>query len=205
MFGVGSITKQFACVLALQLADEGKLSMYDPVSKYFPKASRGNEITLMDLGNHVSGYREYYPLDFPDRAKLKARSPSAIIDDHVKAIDFAPGTQWSYSNTNFLMLGEVVARVGGFPFQQVLEQHLLKPLGMNHTDYELAPGAKGGAVGYGSFMMGALAPTTPNGQGWMAAAGGIWSTPTDLSLLKSEEPPFGRLLMVGSKKIFSLG
>ena len=180
MFGIGSVTKQFTCVLALQLADEGKISMSDRVSKYFPKASHGSEISLMDLGNHVSGYRDYYPLDFPDRAMMKARSASAIIDDHVKGVDFAPGTRWSYSNTGFLMLGEVVAEVEGRPFEQVLAQRVLKPLAMTRTAYQLGPGANGAATGYGSFMMGEPSPAMLEGKGWLGGAGGIWSTPTDL-------------------------
>jgi len=111
---------------------------------------------------------------------VNARAPSAIIDDHLKGVDFEPGTQWSYSNTGFLMLGEIVARVEGRPFEEILGRRVLKPLGMNHTAYELGPGARGAARGYRSFMMGELSSTTLEGKGWLAAAGGIWSTPTDL-------------------------
>ena len=65
-FAIGSVTKQFTCAIILQLAAEGKLSVNDPVSKYFKGLTRADEITLLDLMNHVSGYPDYYPLDFLD-------------------------------------------------------------------------------------------------------------------------------------------
>jgi CubicO group peptidase (beta-lactamase class C family) len=199
MFSAGSITKQFTCALALQLADRGELSMANPVSKYFPGASRGREITLMDLGNHVSGYRDYYPLDFAAGEMVKPRATALIIDDHVKGVDFTPGTQWSYSNTGFLMLGEIVGRLEGMPFERVLERRVFGPLGMKHTAYEVAPDHVGAATGYRSFMLGASSRVVAEGNGWLGAAGGIWSTPTDLltwSLALTE----GKLLSVSSQQ-----
>ena len=184
MFSAGSITKQFTCVLALQLADQRKLSMEDPVSKYFPMAVRGGEITLMELGNHVSGYRDYYPLDFVDREMVKPRAASLIIEDHVKGVDFTPGTQWSYSNTGFLMLGEIVGRLEGMPFELVLERRVFGPLGMKHTAYEVAPDHASAATGHGSFMLGDISRVVAEGKGWLGAAGGIWSTPSDLLALE---------------------
>jgi CubicO group peptidase (beta-lactamase class C family) len=180
MFAAGSITKQFACVLALQLVDEGKLSMDDRVAKYFPGAARGGEVTLMDLGNHVSGYPDYYPLDFLARRMFKATTPAAIIEQHTKRVDFAPGTRWSYSNTGYLMLGEVVGRVEGMPFERVLERRILGPLGMKHSAYDLGPGAPGAAAGHTSFMLGEVEPVALQAKGWLGAAGGLWTTPSDL-------------------------
>src|SRR5690349_17051968 len=62
LFAVGSVTKQFTCAVTLQLEQEGKLSFDDRVSRYRADMGHSNEITLRDLGNHVSGYRDYYPL-----------------------------------------------------------------------------------------------------------------------------------------------
>lgn len=180
MFSISSITKQFACVLALQLADEGKLSMSDRVSKYFPEPSRGDEVSLMDLGNHVSGYRDYYPLDFVGRAMAEPRAASLVVRDHATHLDFDPGTKWSYSNTGFLMLGQTIERVGGAPFGQVLERRVLAPLGMRHTAYQLGTGHPGTATGYRSFALGDPSIVVLEGKGWLGAAGGMWSTPSDL-------------------------
>ena len=73
MFGAGSVTKQFTCACILLLAEEGKLSIQDKVAKYYPELTRAKDITLYDLMTHVSGYPDYYPLDFVDRAWKKRR------------------------------------------------------------------------------------------------------------------------------------
>src|SRR5262245_13417611 len=66
-FAVGSVTKQFTCACILLLAEEGKLSVYDSVGKFFPSLTSADQITLLDLMNHTAGYPDYYPLDFVDR------------------------------------------------------------------------------------------------------------------------------------------
>jgi D-alanyl-D-alanine carboxypeptidase len=79
MFGIGSVTKQFTCSSALLLEQEGKLSMNDPVAKYFPAATRAKDVTLLELGQHVSGYRDYYPLDFVVREMAKPEPTDTVI------------------------------------------------------------------------------------------------------------------------------
>ena len=69
---IGSVTKQFTCAVALQLEQEGKLSFDDPVAKYDPALTRASDITVRDIGGMVSGYRDYYPLDFVDRPMAAA-------------------------------------------------------------------------------------------------------------------------------------
>ena len=64
MFAIGSVTKQFTCSALLMLAEQKRLSLTDPVAKYYPNLTRAKDITLLDLGGHLSGYRDYYPLDF---------------------------------------------------------------------------------------------------------------------------------------------
>src|SRR3989338_4507808 len=67
LFAIGSVTKQFTCAVALQLEEEGKLSLAERVARYRADVGHASEVTLRDLGNHVSGYRDYYPLDYVDR------------------------------------------------------------------------------------------------------------------------------------------
>jgi D-alanyl-D-alanine carboxypeptidase len=181
MFAIGSVTKQFTCSAVLLLAQDGKLSMQDPVAKYFPKLTRAADIKLLDLGQHVSGYRDYYPLDFVDREMQQDAAPDAIIEEYAtRPLDFEPGTRWSYSNTNFLILGRVVEKASGQPFGAFLTQRIFTPVGMTHTQFEPAPGGAAMASGYTTFALGPAIAAKPEGRGWAGTAGAIWSTPTDL-------------------------
>jgi D-alanyl-D-alanine carboxypeptidase len=181
MFAVGSVTKQFTCSAVLLLAQDGKLTLGDPVSKYFPKLTRAADITLLDLGNHVSGYRDFYPLDFVDREMQKPATADAIIDEYAtRPLDFDPGTRWSYSNTNFLILGRVVEMAGGEPFGSFLSQRIFTPVGMTHTQFDPAEHTPAMATGYTTFALGAPFPAQPEGRGWAGSAGAIWSTPSDM-------------------------
>jgi CubicO group peptidase (beta-lactamase class C family) len=182
MFAIGSVTKEFTCTAAMLLGEGGKLSMQDHVAKYFPNLTRANEVTLLELGQHVAGYRDYYPLDFVDREMQHDTSADAIINEYAtRPLDFDPGTRWSYSNTNFLILGRTVEKVSGQPFGTVLSERIFKPLGMSRTQYDPAPGGTNTASGYTSFALGDPIPAQPEGRGWAGMAGAIWSTPSDLA------------------------
>jgi D-alanyl-D-alanine carboxypeptidase len=181
MFAIGSVTKQFTCSALMILADEKKLSLNDPVSKYFPSLTRAKDITLLDLGGHLSGYRDYYPLDFVDNEMQKAATADAIITEYAtRPLDFEPRSRWSYSNTGFLILGRVIEKVSGQPFGAFITQRLFTPLKLTRTAYEPAPGGADMATGYTSFGLAAPIPADPEAKGWAGAAGAIWSTPTDL-------------------------
>jgi CubicO group peptidase (beta-lactamase class C family) len=97
-FLVASITKQFVSAVVLQLAAEKMLSTDDKVAKYFPDLTRANEITLYDLMTHVSGYRDYYPLDFVDREMSQPVTTDESIARYGKLpLDFEPRTRFSYA------------------------------------------------------------------------------------------------------------
>jgi CubicO group peptidase (beta-lactamase class C family) len=181
LLAVGSVTKEFACAAALLLAEDGKLSMNEKVAKYFPDLTRASDITLLDLGQHVSGYRDYYPLDFVHRDMARPRPSDDVIREYgSRPLDFEPGSRYSYSNTGYLMLGRVVERVSGESFGSFLSRRILDPLGMRHTRYEPERSDPGLAQGYTSFALATPEPAIAEGDGWIGAAGGIWSTPTDL-------------------------
>lgn len=180
-FAIGSVTKQFTVAIVLQLAAEGRLSPQDPVSKYFKGLTRGDDITLRDLMNHVSGYADYYPLDFLDRRMLKPISTDQLIREYAgRPLDFPPGTRYSYSNTGFMMLGRVAELVTGAPLAQLLRDRIFVPFDMPHTEIDPAASGPGFAQGYLSFALGPLQPAGREGAGWIGAAGGIWSTAPDL-------------------------
>jgi CubicO group peptidase (beta-lactamase class C family) len=181
MFAVGSVTKQFTAACILLLAEDGQLAVTDKVARYYPDLTRANDIAILDLLNHVSGYPDYYPLDFVDRRMLKPATVDDVIRSYATgALDFEPGNRYSYSNTGFLILGRIVERVSGEPFGAFLSRRILKPLGMDHTIYEPDPQGPAFAVGHTTFALSAPLPAKPEGKGWIAMAGALFSTASDL-------------------------
>lgn len=181
-FAIGSVTKQFACACIFLLAQDGKLSVRDPVSKYYPELSRAGDVTLYDLMSHASGYPDYYPLDFLDRRMRKPIAPDELIRQYAGGkMDFSPGSRWSYSNTGYIILGRVVEKVSGEPFGKFLERRIFQPLTMSHSLYEPAAEAKGLSRGHTSFALGGAESAPPEAPGWLGAAGGIFATAGDLA------------------------
>jgi CubicO group peptidase (beta-lactamase class C family) len=152
------------------------------VAKYYPDLTRANDITLLDLMHHVSGYPDYYPLDFVDRRMAKAIRSDELLRQYAGGkLDFEPGTRWSYSNTGFILLGRVVEKVAGEPFGSFLAGRIFKPLGLDHSVYEPAPSDPRLAEGYTSFALSDPEAVAPEAKGWAGAAGAIYSTPGDLA------------------------
>jgi CubicO group peptidase (beta-lactamase class C family) len=181
LFAIGSVTKQFTCACVLLLAQEGRLSVDDKVSKYFPRLTRANSITVLDLMNHTSGYPDYYPLDFVDSRMQAPIAADDLIGQYASGkLDFEPGSAWSYSNTGFIILGRIVEKVSGQSFGDFLSNRILTPLGMQHTAYEPDPKDKRLAAGYASFALSGAEAAVPEAKGWAGAAGAIYSTPSDL-------------------------
>lgn len=182
LFAIGSVSKQFTCAAIFLLAEDGKLSVHDPVAKYYPHLARAQDITLLDLMNHVSGYPDYYPLDFVDRRMMKPIEADELLRQYAGGkLDFEPGTRYSYSNTGYILLGRVVEKVSGESFGAFLTRRLFKPLGMAHTAYELEPSDARLALGYTTFALSDPEPVAPEAKGWAGAAGAIYSTPGDLA------------------------
>lgn len=182
MFAIGSITKQFTAACILLLAEDGRLAVTDKVAKYYPDLTRSADITLLDLLNHVSGYPDYYPLDFVDRAMAQATPSDEVIRRFgTKPLDFEPGSRYSYSNTGYLILGRVIEKVSGLTYGEFLSRRVLKPLGLAHTAYEPDPQSPACARGHMSFWLGRPEIVPLEGKGWVAAAGALFSTPTDLA------------------------
>ncbi|WP_422927838.1 serine hydrolase domain-containing protein [Singulisphaera sp. PoT] len=181
-FAAGSVTKQLVCACVLLLAEEGKLSIDDKVSKYFPDLTKAGEITLHQLMAHTSGYPDFYPLDFVDRRMAKPIEPDALIAEYAGGkLDFEPGHRWSYSNTGYTILGRVVEKVTGQPFGEFFKARLLSPLGMTHSVFEPTEPLKGGTRGYLSIATGPLVPAKPEAHGWLYTAGGLFASAPDLA------------------------
>jgi D-alanyl-D-alanine carboxypeptidase len=182
-YSIGSISKQFTAAAMLMLAEEGKLSLEDPVSKYVPGLTRGNEVTIRELLSHTSGYQDYWPQDYVPPMMLKPISAEGIMDGWArKPLDFDPGTRWQYSNTNYVIAGVIVEKVSGMPLLQFLGQHVFTPLGMKSVaDTNLNKLPPTDPSGYFRYALGPLHPAPKEGPGWMFAAGELAMTAEDLA------------------------
>jgi CubicO group peptidase (beta-lactamase class C family) len=182
-YSVGSVSKQFAATAILLLAEEGKLSLDDPVEKYLPGLTRGSEVSLRQLLSMTSGYQDYWPQDYVMPGMLKAVTPEEIVNRWARIpLDFDPGTQWQYSNTNYVIIGLVVQKVAGVPLLEFLHERIFDPLGMtsvqNVDESALGPSD---AARYTRVATAPVRPAPKEGRGWIFAAGELAMTATDLA------------------------
>jgi CubicO group peptidase (beta-lactamase class C family) len=138
-YAVASITKTFTAASMLQLRDAGKLDLEDPLSRHIPEAAHGTP-TLRRLLSHASGLQREPPgevwetLHFPDEQELLTSLQEA---EQV----LPPSVAWHYSNLAYALLGHVVSRVSGTPFQDYVRERLLSPLGLERTTWGPGDGA----------------------------------------------------------------
>jgi len=157
-YAIGSISKQFTAAAILMLAEQGKLSLDDPVSRYVPKLTRGNEVTIRQLLSHTSGYQDYWPQDYVPPFMEKDISADKILDIWArKPLDFDPGTQWQYSNTNFVIAGLIIEKTSGVPVLKFLSKNVFEPLGMKSVvDIDESTLTETDPVGYLRYALGPL-------------------------------------------------
>ena len=183
-YSIGSVSKQFTAAAILLLQEQGKLSLDDAVGKYVPGLTRGDEVTIMQILSHTSGYQDYWPEDYLMTPMMKPESAQQIIDTWAKKpLDFDPGTQWQYSNTNYVIAGMIVEKVSGQKLFDFLEERIFRPLGMksawNSDEKKLTTPD---AAPYIRYALGPLHPAPKEGAGWMFAAGELAMTAHELAL-----------------------
>jgi D-alanyl-D-alanine carboxypeptidase len=183
-FKIASNSKQIAATAVLLLAEEHRLSLDDTVSRYLPGLTRAREVTLRQLLSHTSGYQDYFPLDYVAPFMVKDTTPAGILDIWAKKpLDFNPGTRWQYSNTNYVIIGQIVEKITGKPLIDFLRARIFDKLGMHSAiDESLGPWSDSDPVGYQNFALGPARPATPEGKGWMYAMGELAMTAGDLAL-----------------------
>jgi D-alanyl-D-alanine carboxypeptidase len=173
-YAIGSISKQFTVACVMLLAEEGRLAIDDPVGKYLPELTRSSEVTLRNLMSHTSGYRDYAPQDYTIPAWTKPTTPQAVVREWATLpLDFEPGTQYQYSNTNFAIVGLIVEKVSGQPFWSYLSSRVLKPLGMTKTIDLDTERDRLETQGYFRYALGPLRPATLEAPGWYFADGSM--------------------------------
>jgi D-alanyl-D-alanine carboxypeptidase len=182
-YGIGSISKQLTAATVLLLQQDGKLSLDDHVSRFVPGLTRGNEVTIRELLSHTSGYQDFWPQDYVPPLMQKPISAQGILDRWAKQpLDFDPGTKWQYSNTNFVIAALIVEKASGIPFFQFLQSRILDPLSMKSAiDFDAKGPSSVQPIGYMRYALGPLRPATSTGPGWMAGAGELAMTASDLA------------------------
>lgn len=169
IYEVGSISKTYTAVMIMKLIDQGKMTMDDTLSKYFPEYKNGREVTIANLLNMQSGI-----LDYVNRAdvffKGAERDPQEIITTpgltdeeflsylYAQELYFEPGTRTDYSNTNYHLLALIIEQITGESFRDAVKREIFDPLGMEHSsamttgDETSIPDP---AIGYHQFQEGA--------------------------------------------------
>ncbi len=136
---LGSITKQFTATAVLMLAEEGKLSLPDPIEKHLPGyPTQGHVITVEHLLTHTSGIQSY--TDMPGWMASRVLAPMTVqelIDGFKKEpMQFAPGTRWAYNNSAYVLLGAIVEKASGKTYEAFIRERIFQPLGMSSSYYD---------------------------------------------------------------------
>ncbi|MEM1062152.1 MAG: serine hydrolase domain-containing protein [Planctomycetota bacterium] len=191
---IASVTKMFVGTAILLLADEGLLSLDDPISKYVDGVPRGDEITLRMLGRHTSGLFNSIENQAFQRAIMAAPdypwSPEEILAYAYEKTPYAaPGERWRYSNSNAILLGMACEKTTGTAIADVVRDRVLAPLGLGSTGFPPADGTlptpspsayRNGyptkVLGYGDTWY----DVTGYSGSWTGAAGDMYSTVRDL-------------------------
>lgn len=201
IFRVGSVTKQFTSTAILMLAERGKLSIGDPITKHLPEFPTGGKtITIEHLLTHTSGIRSYTSMPAWRPLMIKDLSVAEMIDVFKnEPHDFAPGDRFLYNNSGYFLLGAIIEKVSGQTYEQFIEREIFTSLGMKHSFYgsharvipRRVPGYEKNAGGYVNAAY--LSMTQPY------SAGSLLSSVDDLALWEAAIAS-GKLLTAASMK-----
>ena len=138
VFRLGSVTKQFTSAAILMLAERGKLSVTDDITKFLPDyPTKGRTITVEHLLTHTSGIKSYTSLPAWPALWRKDMSVAEMIDLFKnEPADFAPGEQWLYNNSGYTLLGAIIEKVSGQTYEEFVRKNIFEPLGMTHSYYD---------------------------------------------------------------------
>ena len=181
-FNIGSLTKQFTGLAVLQLAETGKLSLDDPISKYYKDAPpEWGKITIYHLLSHTSGLPAIMSLSEFTKGIAQPYTPLELIATfRNKPLDFPPGSKRVYNNRGYYLLGYVIEQASGVKYADYINQHILAPLGMKASGYDSnVEVIKYRANGYGVEGT-KLHPAEYVDWSLAYAAGGLYSTVEDL-------------------------
>ncbi len=179
---VGSISKQFTAAAILLAAEDGKLSLDDPVSRFYPGLTRAGDITIRELLGHSSGYEDFAPQDYLIPEWTRPTTPDAVISAWAgKPLDFEPGTRWEYSNTNFVLAARIFEKATGENLDAFLKRRIFEPLGMTSATDGYLERRPQDAAPYTRFALGPPRPISPEAPNWYYGAAQLAMTPSDLA------------------------
>lgn len=194
---IGSVTKTFTGTAILQLVDQKRVQLTDPVSKYVAGVPSGDKITLQMLGDMRSGLfnysedEEFVKSVLPELSKgptAGAVTAQQLLDISFKhPLNFEPGTKFEYSNTNAVLLGMVVEKVSGQPLADYFQRNIFTPSKLTQTSYPSSGEMPTPyAHGYTTDTSGAVVDASLWNPAWANAAGAIISTYADMKIWASE-------------------
>ncbi len=135
-FSLASVSKQFTAMGIMLLARKGKLTLHDKVAQHIPELVDYREITVKQLLHHTSGVPDHMALadKYWDAGTiLTTRDMIALYQKHRPPLNFAPGDEFDYSNTGYVLLGEIISRASGTSYAEFMAEEIFKPLGMNDS------------------------------------------------------------------------
>jgi len=182
IYEVGSTTKQFTAIAIMQLVEQGRVRLEDDISKYLPDFdTKGRKISVAQLLNHTSGLKNYTALGMQDtfRLDLSTRRMTDLIA--AQPPDFAPGTDWDYTNSGFFLAGLIVEKVSGLSYAEYLKKNVFDRVGLTSTSYcDLKAIVANRAKGYAATEKG-LVNADPISMTVPYAAGALCSSALDLA------------------------
>jgi len=182
-YPIGSVSKEFTASLILLLAQDGKLTLNDPVGRFLPELTEANHVTIRQILSHTAGYQDFWPEDYSPLVFRSPTTPQHVADTWGgKKLDFPPGTAWQYSNTGYAIAALIAQKAGGAPFFTQLQTRIFSKLHMASAwDYD-GLGVPPGVVGYERYGFGPPRPAPLDQKGWSFGSGSLAMTAHDLAL-----------------------
>ena len=182
-YEIASVSKEFTAAAALLLAEDGKLSLDDHVSKWFPELTGADQITVRQLLTHTAGVSDFWPQDYVMLPMTKPTTPRDLMETWAKRpLDFVPGQDWQYSNTGYVVAGQIIEKVSGKPLFDFVRDRILIPVGIHDAiDTSAQHLAAPDALGYERRALAANRPTPADGTGWLYGSAFLGLTAEDVA------------------------
>lgn len=182
-YQIASLSKEIVAAAALLLQQDGKLSLDDKVAKWLPDVASADVVTLRQCLTHTAGYVDFWPQDYVPQWMLRPTSTDEILASWgKKPLSFAPGSDWQYSNTGYVVAGRIIEKAAGKPLFAFISERIFRPLGitdaLDTNETALQPPD---ALGYIRAALAPPRPQAPAATGWMFGAWPFALTGEDLA------------------------